>query len=111
MAQIAGTIKADRHGTPLPREWIFNNFQKKSILRSLFLLFKKKSNFQMPLTGENRSFEKLPGWFACFVFDKDRGDCFCCYWSPHKNSEFPAVVDVCYLETDNQAEAEACDAY
>jgi hypothetical protein len=55
--------------------------------------------------------EKLLWRFTRFVFDKDRGDCFCRYRSSHKNSELPAVVYMSHLETDDHSKAEAGDTY
>jgi hypothetical protein len=53
--------------------------------------------------------KKLLSFFACFVFNKDRGDCFRAYRSPHEDCEFAAVADMCQLETDNQSKAKAGD--
>jgi len=88
----------------------FNNFQKKYFPGSLFPV-KKRAPFRCHWLGKTGPVEKLLCWFACFIFYKDRGDCFGCYWSPHKNGEFPAVVNVCHLETDNQSKAKAGDTY
>jgi hypothetical protein len=44
------------------------------------------------------------------VFGKDRGDGLCGNGTPHKSGELAAVMDMRYLETDNEPETEAGQA-
>ena len=89
----------------------FTTISKKNYSPVPLFPIKKREPFRCHWVRKTGHGEKLLCWFACFIFDQDRGDCFCCYWSPHKNSEFSAVVDVCHLETDNQSKAKAGDTY
>jgi hypothetical protein len=46
-------------------------------------------------------------WPEHLVFRKDRGDGLCGYRPSHESGKFAAVVDMCYLEADDEAKAEA----
>jgi hypothetical protein len=53
--------------------------------------------------------EKLFFGFQRFVLREYRCDGSCGYGSPHQFGEFPAVVDMGNLETDDKPKAEAGD--